>query len=142
MSSFPLSYIDEEGCTYLIHRKFNKFPNRDPFSRVSLSLLFLPRRVPLVWNLYRNWDILHHTHDVVLLKLRFRRVYFRNLRWIGERRSSSGSVPVRVLRGLHMRQSPTRVLIRPGGCKGYMTSSTTFTGTFLAQRTTPEVCHR
>ena len=28
------------------------------------------------------------------------------------------------------------------GCKGYTASSTTFAGTFPAQRTTPEVCYR
>src|SRR4051812_40820743 len=65
-------------------------------------------------------------------------VYFRHLRWIGDRRSSSSLVRVRVLRGA------TRVALHPSGCStqpgGYETCSTTpatFAGTFPAQRTTP-----
>src|SRR3954469_1393996 len=65
-------------------------------------------------------------------------VSFRHLRWIGERRSSSSLVRVRVLRGatreaLH----PSGCLTQPGGCELRSATATTFAGTFPAQRTTP-----
>src|SRR4051812_18114027 len=65
-------------------------------------------------------------------------VYFRHLRWIGERRSSSSSVRVQVLRGAtRVALPPDRVLTQAGGCELRSSTPTTFAGKFPAQWTTP-----
>src|ERR1041385_2447650 len=65
-------------------------------------------------------------------------VCFRHLRWIGERSSSSSLVRVRVLRGAtRVALHPSGCSTQPGGCELRSATSTTFAGTFPAQRTTP-----
>src|ERR1041385_6970057 len=74
---------------------------------------------------------------VVLPKLR-PGVCFRHLRWIGEQRSSSSLVRVRVLGcGGRVALHPSGCSTQPGGCETRSATSTAFAGTFPAQRTTP-----
>ena len=129
------------GCTSLIDNNSWRIKYyselRSVFSGLLPSLVSLTPGSPCLEPVL-GLRLLHQTDAVVLPKLQFREVYFRHLRWIGERRSSSSSVHVRVLRGAtRAALPPDRVLTQSGGCEGYTASSTTFAGTFPAQRTTP-----
>ena len=134
-------YKEGQGCTSLTQKNSqrNKYNSelRSVFSGLLPSLVSLKPGSPCLEPVL-GLRLLHQTDAVVLPKLQFREVYFRHLRWIGERRSSSSSIRVRVLRGAaRAALSPNRVLTQPGGYEGYTASSTTFAGTFPAQRTTP-----
>src|ERR1041385_8263203 len=134
-------YKDGQGCTSLIQKNSQRIQYyselRSVFTGLLPSLVSLKPGSPCLEHVL-GLRLLCYANAVVLPKLRFREVYFRHLRWIGERRSSSSPYVCEYYEVLHVRHyHPIRVLTQPRGCERFTTSSTTFAGTFPTQRTTP-----
>ena len=134
-------YKDGQGCTSLTQKNSQRIQYyselRSVFSGLLLSLVSSTVGSPCLEPIV-GLRLLCYANGVMLPKLWFREVYFRHLRWIGERRSSSSPYVCEYYEVLHVRHyHPIRVLTQTGGCERFTASSTTFAGTFPAQRTTP-----